>query len=122
MDTTKPEHPYIEGGAIVSGNARAQDIVPAFVDALLAIAEAKGEHWELAAHIYRQMAEGCGSEIPCHVWDDDQCGWWESDRCEEMIEELIGALHDCAPTGYWFGVNPEKFVVEYGYWANEQQQ
>tara|TARA_R100000664_G_C2748700_1_gene136123 strand:- start:1359 stop:1757 length:399 start_codon:yes stop_codon:yes gene_type:complete len=112
-------HPYDEGGTVSYGTSRSQDILPVFLDTLAKIAKAKGEHWKLADHIYRQIRGGYDHTIPDYIWDNDQSPWWTSEECVEVIEELIGALHDCAPKGYWFGVHKDG-MFDYGFWELEK--
>jgi len=113
-------HPYNEGGSVFYGCSGQHKLLPALLDALINIGKAKGEHWKLADYIYRQIRGGYDHTIPDYIWDDDQSPWWDSDECEEVIEELIGALHDCAPTGYWFGVDPKRILPDYGFWEIEK--
>ena len=115
-------HPYDEGGSVFYGCTGPQKLLPALLNALEKIAKAKGEHWQLADHIYLRLRSGWDDyQIPSYIWDDDQSPWWNSDECEEVIEELIGALHDCAPTGYWFGVDPERILPDYGFWEIKEE-
>ena len=88
-------------GTVSHGTMRAEDLIPAFLDAL-------AEH-DMAAHDAIRDEYG-------HSWEDD---WdYDSEDAEFMLEALFDALNNIAPEGTYFGSHPGD-GCDYGFWAAE---
>lgn len=92
---------------ISSGTLRAQDLIPAMLEALE----------ELAPEVCHQVVSpGCGfSAFPSYAQEDDDHEWWESDDCDALEGALADALNEHAPEGYYYGSN-EGDGASIGFW------
>lgn len=111
-----------EGGTVISGTMRREDLIPAFIDELQSRIDdmslsspmvgneaerkkAYSRHTDLMAAIERRM---------------DKRGYFESDDADYDLEALFDALEEFAPEGYYFGSHPGD-ASDYGYWAEEDE-
>ncbi len=92
---------------ISSGTLRAQDLIPAMLDALR----------ELAPAAYQQVVSpGCGfSAFPSYAAEDSGSDWWQSDDCDWLSQSLEDALNEHAPEGYRFGSH-DGDGASFGFW------
>lgn len=97
---------------ISSGTFRAQDLIPAMLEALE----------ELAPETYQQVVSpGCGfSAFPSYAQEDDDHEWWESDDCYALESVLACLLNEHAPEGYHYGSN-EGDGASIGFWPCEDE-
>jgi len=93
--------------SLIHATHRTQDLVPAFLWAILNTPE----H---SAYLLKK-------EPPMYANDHDDAIWWESDDCMFMLEELFDILNRYAPAGYYFGAT-EGDSSDYGYWAIENYE
>lgn len=97
---------------IVHGTMRAQDLLPAFMQALAILAPAA--HAQLTCHSGMPR-------IPSHALEDETAEWWQSEECSWLLnEELWDALNEHAPEGFYFGAH-EGDGACYGFWRCEEE-
>jgi hypothetical protein len=85
-------------GTVSHGTMRAEDLIPAFCDALDA----------LGRHDCASMARSAYEGAPC---DADNLGY--------ILDFLFNALDACAPRAYYFGAHPGD-GSDYGFWQIEE--
>jgi hypothetical protein len=101
-------------GSVSYGTMRAQDLIPAFLKALGAIADSKPDGFDHSHASALSVAHI--NAVPAWVADDgDDCDWWDSEEAGYLMEELFDGLDSCAPDGYYFGSHPGD-GADYGFW------
>ena len=88
--------PLIEEGTVIRATLRNQDLLPAFLQELKRI----------------------GGEIPQEVpraWPDEDAEYWISEQAVWDGNDLIIALNDLAPEGWYFGPHPGD-GSDFGFW------
>lgn len=93
---------------ISNATHRLQDLIPAFLDAIL----------KYAPHHYAAMTVAPFGPIPSYVQDEgDDSAWWDSDDAGFLLEELEQILMEHSPPGYYFGTL-EGDGACFGFWQN----
>ena len=98
-------------GTISHGTLRPQDLIPAFLDALRAVA--------LAAYA-AAMAQPDGFAIRVIDAPADDSDWWHGDEAQALLERLTDALESSAPEGHYFGAHPGD-GSDFGFWPIEER-
>src|SRR5690606_38111779 len=83
-------------GTVSHATMRPEDLIPAFMQVL-------ETYWP-------EKAEELQSAYSIRMGDDDD--YWH-------LEELINALNELAPAGYFFGAHPADYS-DYGFWPIEE--
>ena len=101
----------IELGTLIHGTLRDEDLLQAFSDELARIDEPKfSEVIKADAHLFAESANLTAAEIV------EQLGEYVTD----VINDLMDALNEYAPTGYYFG-SIEGDGSDFGFWAIEDE-
>lgn len=92
-------------GSVISGTHRIVDLVPAFMDVLEQLdsdsaARIRAEHVDVLDAI-----DAHNGVLDVDVGEDGNF----------LVEDLIDALNDCAPDGYYFGAHPYD-GADFGFW------
>lgn len=92
--------------SVISGTHRAQDLIPAFLDAIRNTDECAA------------MTVAPFGPTPSYVMDEgDDSEWWDSDDAQWLLDELVDILNDYAPEGYYFGAHDGS---DFGFWTIEE--
>ena len=91
-------------GSVISGTLRLQDLIPRFLEVLDDRAPEKAERF--------------AAEIPDAAGGNDTHPFWASDLAMELYLELIDALNEAAPPGFYFGTHPGD-GADFGFWATD---
>ena len=97
-----------EPGTVSHGTLREQDLVPAFLSVL---EEHASEAHERITDQYPNVIEALRRD-PDGIVDWDPVHW--------LMEDLVDALDEAAPDGYWFGAH-EGDGADFGFWEIEDQ-
>ena len=101
----------IELGTLIHATLRDEDLLQAFSDELARIDEAKfREVIKADAHLFAESANLTAAEIV------EELGEYVTD----VINDLMDALNEYAPTGYYFGAI-EGDGSDFGFWAIEDE-
>jgi len=96
-------------GTVIHGTLRTQDLLPVLLDELR----------ERDPAAYAQMVMQPFGLIPSYALEDEDSEWWDSEDACWLLEEVIEALDNCAPEGYFFGAHPGD-ASDFGYWPLEE--
>lgn len=93
-------------GSLIHGTHRAQDLIPALLDAVK-LYNKPGYHGLMAAAF---------GPVPAFVFDEgEDSDWWNTDQAQCLLQELIDLLEDVAPDGTYFGTHPGD-GSDWGWW------
>ena len=96
--------------SVSHGTRRAQDLIPAFIDALR----------EVAPAAYTQIIAAPFPLVPAYVTDGgDSHEWWNSEDAAYATAVLEDELCSQAPDGYYFGAHPGD-GSDFGFWKYEE--
>lgn len=104
-------------GSVIHGTLRSEDLLPAF---LFALEDANSPK---ASRFNAELIElGFGHSMcgVCGMGNREE--WPEGfgdDTAQEIIADMMDALNDIAPDGYYFGAHPGD-GSEFGFWACEE--
>ncbi len=96
-------------GSVSHGTMRPQDLIPTFLGVLN----------QVDPVTYSQLAVLPFSVVPSYAQEDEDSEWWGGEDCMNVLEDLITALDNAAPEGYYFGPHPGD-GSDYGFWEVEQ--
>ena len=100
MSTYEPQP-----GTLINGTLLEQDLIPAFIDEIRRISptDSRLKDWT-------RLYESTDSD-GAHYWSDT-LDW------QEFVGDLIDALDEYAPQGYYFGSHPDD-GADFGFWPHE---
>ena len=101
----------IELGTLIHGTLRDEDLLQAFSDELARIDVAKFRKVTKAdAHLFSESANLTTAQIVAEL----------GEYVTDVINDLMDALNEYAPTGYYFGAI-EGDGSDFGFWADEEE-
>lgn len=92
---------HVLTGSVSWGTHRHQDLIPRFLDVL--------------RYFDKELGEEFAQDIPAEVWDDEEHEWWYSEEAAYLLDDLIYAIDEFAPEGYFFGTHPGD-GSDFGFW------
>lgn len=108
-------------GSISHGTMRVEDLIPSFLDELLAQTPTRRAHVKLAREIESRLKAHDAlhdlTEENAHDCNDDGHYWCNGDAHSDL-EELFDALNEYAPSYFYFGAHPGD-GSDYGFWLSE---
>jgi hypothetical protein len=104
-------------GSVIHGTLRSEDLLPAFLFALEDSGSPK------AARFNSELIELGFGYSQCGVCGMGNREEWpegfDDDTAQEIINDMMDALNDIAPDGYYFGAHPGD-GSDFGFWACEE--
>lgn len=99
--------------SVSTATLRAQDLLPAFLEAVSQIDELSAEYAQLAVLPF--------GYIPAHAMEDDEADFWQSEEAQDKVNELSDLLDSVATDGFYFGAHPGD-GSDFAFWQTEEEE
>lgn len=99
--------PIPEGGTLIHGTNRRQDLIPTFI-AAVKLYNKPGYHGLIGNSFAPDVARALS--------EPEDTEWWYGQEASILLDDLVELLEDVAPVGLYFGTHPGD-GSDWGWWA-----